>query len=51
MMIRKEPPPRFTFTDFLQVPFMERTKVKLVRAERKIAELKPKASNAELTID
>ena len=51
VMICKEPPPRLTFTDFLQVPFIERTKMPLVRAERKIAELEPKDSNAELTID
>ena len=51
MMICKEPPPRLALTDFLQVPFIERTKMPLVRAERKIAELEPKASNAQLTID
>ena len=51
VMICKEALPPLTLTDFLQVPFIEKTKMPLVRAERKIAELEPKASNAELTID
>ena len=51
MVICKEPPPRLTLTDFLQVPFIERTMMPVIRAERKIAELDPRAANAKLTID
>ena len=52
MVICKEPPPRLTLTDFLQVPFIERTIMPVIRAaERKIAELEPKAENAQPTID
>ena len=51
VVICNEPPPRLTLTDFLQVPFMERTIMPVIRAERKIEELKPKAANAQVTID
>ena len=51
MMICKEPPPRLTLIDFFQVPFIEGTLMLVIRAERKIAELEPKAANAQLTID
>ena len=47
----KEPPPRLTLTNVLQIPFIEKTKMPLVRAEREITELKPEAANAQLTID
>ena len=51
MVICKKPPPRLTLTDFLHVPFIERTIMPVVRAERKTAEIDPKAPNAQLTID
>ena len=51
MVICKEPPPRLALTDFLQVSFIERTIMPVIRAERKTVELDPKAANAQLTID
>ena len=39
-----------TLTDVVQVPFIESTIMPVIRAERKIAELEPKAANAQLTI-
>ena len=51
MVICKEPPPRLSLTDFLQVPFIEWTIMLVIRAERKKVELDPKAANAQLTIN
>ena len=39
-----------TLTDVVQVPFIESTIMQVIRAERKIAELEPKAANTQLTI-
>ena len=50
-MICKEPPPRLTLTDLFQVPFIEGTLILVIRAERKIADLEPKAANAQLITD
>ena len=47
----KELPLHLTLTDFLQVPFIERTLMPVIRAEGKIAELEAMAANAQLTID
>ena len=51
VVICNDPPPRLALTDFFQVSFIERTIIPVIRAERKIAELLPKAANAQLTID
>lgn len=50
MVIWKEPPPRLTLTDLVQVLFIERNIMPVIRAEIKIAELEPKAANAQLTL-
>ena len=39
-----------TLTDVVQVPFIESTIMPVIRAERKIAELEPKAANTQPTI-
>ena len=50
MVTYKEPSlVHLTLTDFFQVPFIEGTLMLVIRAERKIAELEPKAANAQLT--
>ena len=51
MMTCKELPPHLTWTDFLLVPFIERTLMPVTRAEEKIAEFEAMAANAQLTID
>ena len=51
VVIGNELPPRLTLTDVVQVPFIERTIMPVIRAERNAAELEPKAANAQLTIN
>ena len=52
MVTYKEPPlVHLTLTDFLQVPFIERTLMPVIRAEGKIEELEAMAANAQLTLD